>query len=628
MLQRSTSHESARPVGDWQSGIESSAAGLASSAGTRTSLPNWRRWSVVLGVLTLAGTAGLAGVVVRNLARSERRATDVSSELTGALAVVGELQYETQETRRTLLYALTTEPASRADALNESREAEARAAIAVERVLRSGPRLEAAASQFTERWRRYLEVRDQIAAAITSGDTESGLAMERGTAAARFDEVRLQIGSLKQAVANDTALQMQALRADLNRSTAQLLGILFVALFAVATTVWLAQKRQALMTVAALEGHKQAILDVSPDGIISVDGDGRVLEMNPAAERMFGLTRTAVQGQLLATLVTPPRRRTPHRPGHPDYLAPGSGTTPGGRVESTLVKPDGREFPAELAVMPIPSGSRPTFAVHLRDITDRYVADVNLRAEKDRAEQASRAKSSFLANMSHELRTPLNAVIGYSELLHEELMAREQADLLTDVEKIRAAGTHLLGLIQSVLDLSKIEAGRMELAVETFDVAQLVKDAAVTLKPLADKRGNRLEINLGGAPMLMHSDETKVRQILINLVGNACKFTEQGVIRVDLQADGRTSPATVVIAVADTGIGMTPEQLDRLFTEFTQADTSTTRRYGGTGLGLALSRRLAELMGGSVTVDSVAGTGSTFTITLPQAISAETANAA
>ena len=232
-------------------------------------------------------------------------------------------------------------------------------------------------------------------------------------------------------------------------------------------------------------------------------------------------------------------------------------------------------------------------------------------------ELADRHKSEFLANMSHELRTPLNAIIGYSEMLQEDAADLGAEQFTDDLKKINAAGKHLLELINAVLDLSKIEAGKMELYLETFDVAALVRDIAAVIQPLATKNGNRLDVDCPAGTGSMRADLTKVRQALFNLLSNACKFTERGTISLTVAGEAVDGQDAMVFRVSDTGIGMTPEQLTRLFEAFSQADAATTRRYGGTGLGLALSRRLCRMMGGDVTVESEAGRGSTFTIRLP-----------
>jgi GAF domain-containing protein/CheY-like chemotaxis protein len=232
-------------------------------------------------------------------------------------------------------------------------------------------------------------------------------------------------------------------------------------------------------------------------------------------------------------------------------------------------------------------------------------------------EAADRHKSEFLANMSHELRTPLNAIIGYSEMLQEDAADLGAEQFTDDLKRINAAGKHLLELINAVLDLSKIEAGKMELYLESFDVAGLVRDIAAVIQPLAAKNANRLEVRCPDDVGTMRADLTKVRQALFNLLSNACKFTDRGTISLVVAREASDGHDCLMFDVSDTGIGMTPEQVSRLFEAFSQADAATTRRYGGTGLGLALSRRLCRMMGGDVTVESAAGRGSTFTIRLP-----------
>jgi signal transduction histidine kinase len=258
-----------------------------------------------------------------------------------------------------------------------------------------------------------------------------------------------------------------------------------------------------------------------------------------------------------------------------------------------------------------------------------------LQEAKQAAEAANQAKSDFLASLSHELRTPLNAIIGYSEMLQEEAEDSGQTDLIPDLGKINEAGHHLLALLHEVLDLSKIEAGKMELHLETFDVAHLVQEVVSIAEPLALKKGNKLVVQQADNLGLMHADETKLRQSLLNLLSNAAKFTENGMITLSIERmkdEGGTMnsssedqdfilhpSAFILFKVSDTGIGLTPEQMERLFQPFVQAEATTTRKYGGTGLGLVISRHYCRMMGGDITVasDGTPGHGSTFTIRLP-----------
>ena len=288
-------------------------------------------------------------------------------------------------------------------------------------------------------------------------------------------------------------------------------------------------------------------------------------------------------------------------------------------MEHRLMRADGLWRHMEISAVPIldEAGEVREWVGQHADITERKLAELELSAAKEAAEAANRAKSAFLANMSHELRTPLSAVIGYSEMMEEELEDAGQDALLVDLGKIKSNARHLLSLINDVLDLSKIEANRMDTFAETVDVAMLMREVAGTVEGLVRGKGNVLDLDLPDGLGTMRTDAVKLRQCLFNLLGNAAKFTEAGRITLSARREGEGPDGTVVFAVRDTGIGMTEDQLGRLFQRFTQADETTTRKFGGTGLGLAITRAFSRLLGGDIAVDSVHGEGTVFTVTLP-----------
>ncbi len=279
-------------------------------------------------------------------------------------------------------------------------------------------------------------------------------------------------------------------------------------------------------------------------------------------------------------------------------------------------------------------------AISLNELIQRvaeYTED--LHEAKVAAEAANRSKSAFLANMSHELRTPLNAIINYSEMLQEDAQDSGSEDFLPDLEKIQTAGKHLLDMISDILDISKIEAGHVTLYLEHFDVATMIEEVMTTAQPLVEKKGNALALQAKGELGMMYADQPKVRQILLNLLSNAAKFTEKGVITIEIEKVKNEKPKPkkrnknndfnsasnyisqfLIFRVSDTGIGMTDEQLQQIFKPFTQADASTTRKYGGTGLGLTISQRLCQILGGEISVESEEGKGSTFIVSLPERV--------
>ena len=372
--------------------------------------------------------------------------------------------------------------------------------------------------------------------------------------------------------------------------------------------------------VRAGEALLRTVLDTLPVGVLIAEAPtGRITGYNARAETILG------HGVLPAQPGDGPARWVGfHEDGRPVEPSewPLSQVVRAGEPQSELEvdyqRGDGARAWIGFAGAPMrdADGGLSGAVVVVSDIDARKRSEHVLAAAKDAAEEANRAKSEFLANMSHELRTPLSAVIGYSEMLQEEMEDAGQADLLPDVRKIEANARHLLGLINDVLDLSKIEAERMEVYPESLDVAATVRDVAATVEALVEKKGNALVLDiadgLGGA----YTDATKLRQCLINLLSNAAKFTEGGQITLSARRQTDGDGDRLVFAVTDTGIGMNDEQVTRLFRRFSQADASTTRRFGGTGLGLAITRAFAHMLGGDIAVESREGAGTTFTLTL------------
>ncbi|TXD41656.1 response regulator [Lujinxingia vulgaris] len=362
------------------------------------------------------------------------------------------------------------------------------------------------------------------------------------------------------------------------------------------------------------QARTRAVVETAPDAILTLDARGLVLDANAAAARIFGASETALQGQPVSALIPSLDEKS---------LASHRQADDNANHEHTALR-RGQEFPLELALGSFEEEGALHHVLVLRDITDRMAAQQALQAARDEALDASRAKSAFLANMSHELRTPLNAVIGYSEMILEEIeltgdenpaMREVVAPFVPDLNHIRGAGKHLLAVINDILDLSKIEAGKMTTHLELFDLAALLRDVTATVLPLAQKNGNQVTLDMDeDAIRFVRTDPTKVRQIAFNLLSNACKFTHSGTVTVDVRPDEENKH--IVMAVRDTGMGMTPEQLASIFEAFTQADSSTTREFGGTGLGLTITRHFASLLGGTIEVESQVGQGTTFTVRL------------
>ena len=364
--------------------------------------------------------------------------------------------------------------------------------------------------------------------------------------------------------------------------------------------------------------NNQRLLDSTGEGIYGIDREGKCTFMNNAGALVLGGRPDEFLGHQMHKLVHHTHADGTNFPNETCPIFKAIRTNTGCRVDDDIFwRLDGDPVPVAYSSFPLLNGNAVEGAVIMfMDIAGQKREAQELIAAKEAAEHANEAKSQFLANMSHELRTPLNAVIMYSELLEEESEDRELDDFIPDLQRIRNAGKHLLELVNSLLDLSKIEAGKMELCLETFEVEALVGDVATTIEPLVEKNNNTLSVETSGVST-MRNDMTKIRQVLFNLLSNACKFTHDGTIKLNVTPGDSD---TVRFEVVDSGIGMSEEQTARLFQPFMQADASTTRKYGGTGLGLAIIKRFTDLMGGDVSVTSKTDVGTTFVVSFPREI--------
>ena len=382
------------------------------------------------------------------------------------------------------------------------------------------------------------------------------------------------------------------------------------------------QWRRAVADLKFFEAYAQNIVDAVREPLLILDVTLRIKSANSAFCQTFQISRKEAEHRLIFEL------------GNGLWDIPVLRTLLGN--EETLSKDSvfndlevEHEFPV-IGRRVILLNSRKLRVGHhegllvltMEDVTERRRVEKEADKAKETAETANKTKSLFLANMSHELRTPLNAILGYSEMLQEEAVERKLAgEFEADLEKINGAVKYLLTLINDILDFSKIEAGKMELYLETFDLTEMMDDVASTMRPMVEKSTNALHIQHLADLGTIHADQVKVRQALLNLLSNAVKFTHQGSITLAADRESLDEGDWIVFRVTDTGIGLTPEQIVKLFRNFTQAEASTTRNFGGTGLGLVLTRRYCQMMGGDVTVRSVPGHGSVFTIRLPAVVS-------
>ncbi|HET6323731.1 MAG TPA: ATP-binding protein [Planctomycetaceae bacterium] len=359
---------------------------------------------------------------------------------------------------------------------------------------------------------------------------------------------------------------------------------------------------------------KNAIVETALDAVVSVNEDGKITGWNSQAERTFGWPVAEALGRDLISTIIPVSYRDKHRQGVKRFLTTGERGVDG-RMEVTALHRDGHEFPIELAVAPIYDGLTVSFCAFVRDITERTQAGLALCQAKEAAEAANQSKSMFLAQMSHEIRTPLNGILGFADVLLRMGAQASEEERNDYLETINRSGRHLLSVINDVLDLSKIESGQMEVDPTRCGPHTIIADATSILRVRAQEKGidlcGRWE---GPVPETIVTDPSRFRQLLMNLIGNAIKFTDAGGVEVVARLENVEEFPRLAVDVIDTGIGIAPEHLSSVFEPFVQADGSITRRFGGTGLGLTISRQIAELLGGSLEVKSELGRGSQFSV--------------
>ena len=387
--------------------------------------------------------------------------------------------------------------------------------------------------------------------------------------------------------------------------------------FRQASRIWLGVGDDPLLSLNDIAGSRLPLLEHAPDATVIVDAAGRMQLINAQTERLFGYYREELIGKPVEMLI-PERYHGRHVGERESYYADPRVRPMGVGLELYGLRKDGSEFPVEISLSPVVTRDGTFVASAIRDVTERKTSERKLQELNTELEMAGRAKDDFLASMSHELRTPLNAIIGFTGTLLMRLPGPLNDEQERQLGIVQWSARHLLSLINDILDLAKIESGKIELHFEAVPVKEVVKDVAASLAALASEKGLEFTSSVSEDGKSAVTDRRALRQILLNLTDNAIKYTEKGSVRVDVRGTTWNDRPAIVVRVIDTGVGIKPEDRQRLFEAFEQLEPLRTRRFEGTGLGLYLCRNLAALLGGALRLTSEYGSGSTFTLFLPK----------